>query len=146
MQFDERLIGLDAITVFYQPFKLYVAIEQRVDQAGALVRLGVREEDAPAVVGHADLAVACPPGGVDTHRRAQIHVGRGEVGRAKFAPPLEMVTLFVPPASGGPTLSAGLGPLKQLVPSKRTAVLGHATTVCWPVPRVRSNAVAVGTW
>jgi hypothetical protein len=60
-----------------------------VAEADAPIRLRIGEEDAPAVVGHLDVAVVGPALGIDRDRGAQVHVGSLKVGRAHVLPPSE---------------------------------------------------------
>src|SRR5712692_7505624 len=63
-------------------------LAEGIAEADRSIGDGVGEEDSPAVIGHLHRAVVRPPFGVDADRRAQIHVGAGEVARSHLAPPV----------------------------------------------------------
>src|SRR5579859_3757546 len=60
-----------------------------VTETDPALGVGIRQEDAPAVVGHADMAVGRPALGIDRGRSAQVDVVRLIVGRPEVLPPLE---------------------------------------------------------
>ena len=60
-----------------------------VAEADAPVLLRFREEDSPAVVGHAHVVVVRPALGVDGDRGAQVDVERVEIGRPHLLPPVQ---------------------------------------------------------
>jgi hypothetical protein len=66
-----------------------------VAEADRLVRLGLGEEDPPAVLGHLDVVEVRPAPLADPDRRPEIDLVLGVVGRAHVAPPLEVVGLPV---------------------------------------------------
>jgi len=62
-----------------------------VAEADAPVGRLVGQEDAPPVVGHADVVELRPALGVDAHGRAQPHVLLLEAGRTHVLPPVDVV-------------------------------------------------------
>ena len=64
-----------------------------VAEGDAAVGLGLGEEDAPAVVGHLDVAEVGPALLADGDRRAQVHVVVLEGDRAELLPPLDELRL-----------------------------------------------------
>src|SRR5439155_9079137 len=62
-------------------------------EADAAIGLRLGEEDAPAIVRHADMAEIRPALRVDADRRAQIDLGRGCTLRPELAPPVEIARL-----------------------------------------------------
>src|SRR5258708_10611983 len=63
-------------------------LAEGIAEANRSIGDGVGEKDSPAVIGHLHRAVVRPSFGVDADRRAQIHVGAGEVARPHLAPPI----------------------------------------------------------
>src|SRR5580700_3324008 len=64
-----------------------------VAEANAPVRIALVQEDSPAIVRHAHVAISRPALGVHRSRGAQVHVGDLETLGAKLFPPLQEVRL-----------------------------------------------------
>src|SRR5271157_8751 len=67
----------------------------KVAEADLALGIAVRQENAPAIVGHAHEAVGSPALRVHRGRGAQINVGDLEVARAKLLPPIQEFRLPV---------------------------------------------------
>ena len=60
-----------------------------VPKADLAIKITVGEEDTPAVIRHANVAVGRPSLGVDRGRGAQVHIGDLKIFRAEFLPPVQ---------------------------------------------------------
>src|SRR6185437_7199204 len=68
-------------------------LAELVAEADAPVGRGLGEENAPAIIGHAQRAIARPALGIDRRRGAQIDIGAEEIARPHAAPPIEEARL-----------------------------------------------------
>src|SRR5262245_15319031 len=113
--------------------------------------LGLRQEDAPAVIRHSDVSELRPALGVDADRSPQIHVARLETVGSHVLPPLEELGLPILERALQPTVAAEVdvvrNPLEIVDASHHTLL--RSKSLRSPLPYTASapfGPTAFGRW